>query len=619
MDTPEKTKQKFELIYKFSFTNPLFLEHDIILNWDLSNIVLITCFDLLKDQRLMVDLQRSGQTLKGYLHEKGFNKKVKIFCDTGIFEYEAKKAKLHLNIPEENATQSFTNDDIFHAYSLIDPDYLVAPDSIILQEDSVKEAQTKILKMEEYLRNTLEVFPKDKVVPVLQGFNSETILPFIDSLKDEQIRKIARGGLIPLWNESKGKFKEVIKISESLTRENGITYIHSFGLPSLRAIKDYFYDNTYNSLDTSVIYYRTAQRKFLINRGYFISVRYAHFDRCNCEGCQIMQRNIYRTNSSNFIIGLYFHNCFRLNKLIMRLPQEPLIFEDPKGIKKKFRSGKGLTVSSENILADKCFITAIDLLNQPLLTKNIIFIKKSPCQTLKIPLKILVISSCSKNKSLQGLNVLSRHDLRTEEQRNKILQLCDNKVEAKDLYDSKRVQFLLNVTHELKLVSKTELYFLSAGFGLVHESKQLPLYDVSFSNKSQKEVEILSKELKIQESIDSLAEDYDLIFLDLSPQYLKALQPLTNLIAKSKEIIQFNMQMIIQDKVVTLNEQRLLEIDKQTNKFAVSLDQYTRISLLKNFFLFLINQDILGPFISFKNWIIDNITINNSNMILRSY
>ena len=77
------------LVYKYSFSNPLFTQHDLMLHWSLSDTILITAYDLLKNDFLVNHLVRTGSTLKEYLHSIGFNPKIKILADSGIFEFEA--------------------------------------------------------------------------------------------------------------------------------------------------------------------------------------------------------------------------------------------------------------------------------------------------------------------------------------------------------------------------------------------------------------------------------------------------------------------------------------------------------------------------------------------------
>ncbi len=582
----------------------MFLEHELILNWRYSKAVLVSSFDLLKDDQLILHLQRKGMTLKEYLQEeRGFNKDIKLVCDTGIFEYEVKKAKLQIEVPKYG---KFSNKDIFQAYQLIGPDFFIAPDEIIVQSDTINEVHQKMQQMIINVQQTIDLFPKEKIIPVLHGFTTKDMSTYLDFLKAENFKIIARGGLIPLWNESKIKFKEVIKESEYLVRQN-FSYIHSFGLPSLNSIKDYFYHNSYDSLDTSIIYYRTAQRKFLIDKGYFISVRNAYFNRCGCDGCQVMMDNTYKPNSGNFAIGLYIHNCLMLVNLVHRLSIEPDIFERKKFVHKKLHK-RTMDINDHQIkyISDSnlTFVSADNLMSTNGLTP--IYLQKKIRYPTKLPLKILVISSCSKRKSLVGEYTYSLGDLRTEAQRRKILTNTDNKIEAKNLYDSDRIVLVNSVVNDLRdICMSVELYFLSAGFGLVNENLKLPPYDVTFGNKSRDEILALARDLKISEGLANLSNDYDMIFLDLSPDYLTSLQPVENLTFKTRELVLFSEETNIEGKIIQLNTNDLIYFDKISNYLPFEISNHTRISLLKNYYLYLINKKILGSFNTFSEWIQD--------------
>lgn len=594
-----------KLIFKFPLSNPLFLEYDMISEWEFSKTILITAFDLLKDERLIIELQKNGLSLKEYLQERGFNKDVKILCDTGIFEYEIRKAKLEKEIPVD--VNSFSTDDIFWAYELIEPDFLVAPDEIILQSDSEDTIKGKISQLEQNLKLTIDSFPKEKIIAVLHGFSNDHLTRILNFITREGIKKVARGGLIPLWTESKEKFREVVRLSETLAREKGIEYLHSFGLPALRVIKDYFYFNSYDTLDTSVLYYRTAQKKFLINKGYFISVRYAHFDRCGCKGCNLMSNNVNKTNSGNFVVGLYYHNCMMLNKLVKRLLYEPNIFQHPKNRLKKRKGAifsENITSEDQKSLASN-FISADTLIPPGSSIKRPVYIKKSYNESIKIPLKILLISSCSKTKTISSGNILSLNDLKTKEQRKKILESATNLLEARNLYNSKRIDLVKKLFKDLQAVClKTELFFLSAGFGIIHESTKIPPYDVSFGKKSDEEIKKMAEDLEINTTINRLPDQYDIIFLDLSRPYVKALEPLSTFLSKTRELVLFGQETNLSiPKIVQLNEYELMELDGRTNYFSFRIHENIRASVLKNFFLYLINQDVLGKFTSFKAWI----------------
>lgn len=79
---------KSKIIFKFPFQNPLFLEDDLMLDWIFSDTILVTAYDLLKNDTLLTRFQREGSTLREYFINKGFNKNIKIMADTCIFAYE---------------------------------------------------------------------------------------------------------------------------------------------------------------------------------------------------------------------------------------------------------------------------------------------------------------------------------------------------------------------------------------------------------------------------------------------------------------------------------------------------------------------------------------------------
>lgn len=234
-----------------------------------SDTVLITAYDLLKDDHLVTYLVRSGSTLKEYLWSKGFNKNIKILAYTGIFEFEARRANMDF-VTFDTTPHEFTTEDIYFAYKLIDPDFLISPDEIILQTHSETEAHDIVSRMISLFQDTCDSFDKKKIIPVIQGFDEETITPLLEAYKSEHIESLARGGLIPLWRNSFNAFEDVVSLTRNLSIDYGIDNLHSFGLPSLMTIKSYFIDNSYTSLDTSIIYFRTAQREYLSGTNAYI-------------------------------------------------------------------------------------------------------------------------------------------------------------------------------------------------------------------------------------------------------------------------------------------------------------------------------------------------------------
>jgi len=251
----------------------------------------------------------SGSTLKEGLVELGFPRGNTLVADTGVFEMEAKKAGIARNLGIEVDIE-LTNKQIFEAYELSGADYFVAPDEIILPQDSQSEIITKIGKIKDNLLELLEVVPASKVIAVIQGHSEEVISDIYDFHREQGISCFAMGGVIPLYFHSKDLLDCVLKYVRDLTKKH---WLHIFGLPRVSLLQYYLHDIGIDSVDTSSLLYLTARRRYLIgSKG--VQVREAVFKDCGCEGCNNLDPKV-STRSPNFFVNLYIHNILAAVKL----------------------------------------------------------------------------------------------------------------------------------------------------------------------------------------------------------------------------------------------------------------------------------------------------------------
>lgn len=68
-------------------TNPVFAEK-LLIAWDYTETILLTAYDLLKNDPLIYELHSNSVTLKEYLNNIGFPKTTKILADSGVFALE---------------------------------------------------------------------------------------------------------------------------------------------------------------------------------------------------------------------------------------------------------------------------------------------------------------------------------------------------------------------------------------------------------------------------------------------------------------------------------------------------------------------------------------------------
>lgn len=140
-------------------------------------------------------------------------------------------------------------------------------------------------------------------------------------------------------------------------------------------------------------------------------------------------------------------------------------------------------------------------------------------------MKILVIASCSKKKSIQYPNEPTCNEITSKESREQILTKFPMKKTAKDLY---RGALNLSTNSAVKLLKNyfdVSYYIVSAGFGIIEETILLPPYDCSFSDMTKDKIIERAELLNIPEDFQEIInkENPDLIYLALGKNYLSAL------------------------------------------------------------------------------------------------
>ncbi|MHA1707910.1 MAG: hypothetical protein ACTSVB_10085 [Candidatus Heimdallarchaeaceae archaeon] len=296
----------------YLLSDPSFWETKLI-KWEYTDTVLLTAYDLLRNDRIIYQLQSNSMTLKELLYENGFPKKTKIFADSGIFLFEWLKLLKEKSFKLDYLKVNLPTKEILEAYKLIDPDFLVAPDEIILANDKKDDVKRKIDKIKNNAIKTLENFSTNKVVGVIQGVDEATITRIYELEKDLGIRNFARGGLIPL-RRRKNMYCKALKLSRNLT--NG-SKLHVFGITSLSQINCYGKCAKIDTFDSTIAKAITG-RLIWINK----NLRKEKFDdqiinKCNCKFCKNIRKMDITNNryiSRELLENLYLHNIITISK-----------------------------------------------------------------------------------------------------------------------------------------------------------------------------------------------------------------------------------------------------------------------------------------------------------------
>lgn len=119
---------------------------------------------------------------------------------------------------------------------------------------------------------------------------------------------------------------------------------------------------------------------------------------------------------------------------------------------------------------------------------------------------------------------------------------------ARTLYTGRQQQYITEAVDRLRdSGDSVDRLFISAGFGLVDESTEVPPYDVTFAGMSADEIRTRSRALAIESDLsDHLTEhhEYDVIFLPLGNDYYEAidLEALFADVPESTIIVVFNSE-----------------------------------------------------------------------------
>jgi len=141
--------------------------------------------------------------------------------------------------------------------------------------------------------------------------------------------------------------------------------------------------------------------------------------------------------------------------------------------------------------------------------------------------RILIVDQCSASKSVPGSTPTI--DLEQDGPAPaEILEETDaDGIPARELYAGTQQRRITDAVRALRQNGHdVERLFISAGFGLVGETDELPPYDATFSGTSTETIEQRSKELGITaalvERLDTAAS-FDVVFLPLGADYYTAL------------------------------------------------------------------------------------------------
>ncbi|SDY90894.1 hypothetical protein [Halopenitus persicus] len=139
-------------------------------------------------------------------------------------------------------------------------------------------------------------------------------------------------------------------------------------------------------------------------------------------------------------------------------------------------------------------------------------------------MKILIIDQCSGAKEYPDESpVFDADEIDAQPREELFEQEGVARLRARDLYKGRQQQYISEAVDALRETGyEVDRYFISAGFGLVEETEELPPYEVTFNEMLKEELLNRRTKLGIPQSVRELfavEKPYDIVFFALGSKY----------------------------------------------------------------------------------------------------
>jgi Queuine tRNA-ribosyltransferase len=142
--------------------------------------------------------------------------------------------------------------------------------------------------------------------------------------------------------------------------------------------------------------------------------------------------------------------------------------------------------------------------------------------------RILVVTSCTGEKRFKPENQLQLDDFKNPELfQSRSAQLAEYICPAGQMYTGAqhlRLMEGISILRQERGAEAVDLVILSAAYGLIGEEEKIVPYEVTFNTMTSDEIDRWAMTLNVHADLEAIAQKYDLIFVLLGEQYLRALR-----------------------------------------------------------------------------------------------
>ena len=140
-------------------------------------------------------------------------------------------------------------------------------------------------------------------------------------------------------------------------------------------------------------------------------------------------------------------------------------------------------------------------------------------------MRVLIIDQCSGSKKSSTRNeAVDRETIDAASRASLVAQDGVESYRAEELYEGRQQQRITEAKQLLEQAGDdVDRVFVSAGFGVVDDQKELPLYDVTFADMPGPEIDERASKLHIHEDLRDLIVDgeYEVVFFALGSDYYR--------------------------------------------------------------------------------------------------
>jgi hypothetical protein len=174
-------------------------------------------------------------------------------------------------------------------------------------------------------------------------------------------------------------------------------------------------------------------------------------------------------------------------------------------------------------------------------------------------MRILIIDQCSgAKKSSTRTEPLDRDTIDAASRASLVAQDGVESYRAEELYEGRQQQRVTEAKQLLEQAGdEVDRVFISAGFGVVDDQEELPLYDATFAAMTDSEIDKRASKLHIYEDLRDLIVDgkYEVVFFALGSDYYRSarLNELLPAVPDETVVVLFNKEELAEEHANTIS------------------------------------------------------------------